>query len=186
MIGRPVLIAASALLLVACQREERSFEPRPATGETVERVALSPLAPGQSAPVHDVTEKGKQYEDNAYHMNNGKRLFAWFNCTGCHGNGGGGSGPALMDDQWIYGSSIENIVATIREGRPNGMPSFRGKIPDDEIWEIASYVRSMGRYVPKDVAPGRNDDLNPHPAENRLPAGTPRSGSIPPSASMPQ
>ena len=81
-------------------------------------------------------------------MSQGKQLFTWFNCTGCHANGGGGSGPPLMDDNWIYGGSIENIVATIREGRPNGMPSFRGRIPDDQIWEIAAYVRSMGGNVP--------------------------------------
>jgi cytochrome c oxidase cbb3-type subunit 3 len=43
-----------------------------------------------------------------------------------------------MDEKWIYGDAIENIVATIREGRPNGMPSFRGRIPDDQIWQIAA------------------------------------------------
>jgi cytochrome c oxidase cbb3-type subunit III len=180
----PLLLAA--LVLAGCQREERSFKPAPPTGETVERVALSPLSPGQHAPIADETEKGKEYDQNAFHMNNGKRLFDWFNCSGCHGGaGGGGSGPALSDDKWIYGSSIENIVATIREGRPNGMPSFRGLIPDDQIWEIASYIRSMGRYVAKDVAPGRNDDMNPRPAENRLPPGEPQSGSIPPGAMSP-
>ena len=62
-----------------------------------------------------------------------------------------------MDDNWIYGGSIENIVHTIREGRPNGMPAFRGKIPDDQIWQIAAYVRSMSGNVPKDAAPGRDD-----------------------------
>jgi cytochrome c oxidase cbb3-type subunit 3 len=78
-------------------------------------------------------------------------------------------------------------VQTIREGRPNGMPSFRGKIPDDQIWELAAYVRSMGRYIPKDVAPGRNDDMHPRPAENSLPRNTPGpGGTVPPSAQMPQ
>jgi cytochrome c oxidase cbb3-type subunit III len=83
------------------------------------------------------------YENSAYQATQGKKLFAWFNCTGCHTNGGGGSGPALMDDEWLYGSRIENIVASIAEGRPNGMPSFRGKIPDEQIWQLAAYVRSL-------------------------------------------
>ena len=74
-----------------------------------------------------------------------------------------------MDDNWIYGSSIENIHATIRDGRPNGMPSFRGKIPDDQIWQIAAYVRSLAGNASSGSAPGRNDDMMPHPAENRLP-----------------
>ena len=73
-----------------------------------------------------------------------------------------------MDGRWIYGGEIENIVATIREGRPNGMPSFRGKIPDQQIWELAAFVRSLSGNVPKDAATSRNDDMNAHPAENRM------------------
>ena len=72
----------------------------------------------------------RDYENNAFHISRGQRLFRWFNCNGCHANGGGGMGPALMDDEWRYGGSIEQIYATIIEGRPNGMPSFRGKITD--------------------------------------------------------
>lgn len=48
-----------------------------------------------------------------------------------------------MDNKWIYGSSIEHIVSSIREGWPNGIPSFRGQIPDEQIWRISAYVRSM-------------------------------------------
>jgi cytochrome c oxidase cbb3-type subunit 3 len=51
--------------------------------------------------------------------------------------------PDLMDDEWIYGSRLEQIHATIVEGRPNGMPAWGGKIPDQQIWQIAAYVRSM-------------------------------------------
>jgi len=184
---RRAAAAILCLVLIACQREERSFEPKPKGGETQETVALSTTSPGAGGPVTEQTDKGAEYESNAYHMSQGKRLFGWFNCSGCHANGGGGSGPALMDDQWIYGSRIENIVSTIREGRPNGMPSFRGKIPDDQIWEIAAYVRSLGRYVRKDVAPGRNDSIQARPAENRLPVLTPQQGGIvSPAESMPQ
>src|SRR5690606_21238546 len=79
--------------------------------------------PGPGGPEAVNTGTGRDYEENAFHISQGKRFYTWFNCVGCHGNGGGGSGPALMDDAWIYGSAIENIAATIREGRPNGMPS---------------------------------------------------------------
>ena len=54
------------------------------------------------------------------------------------------------------------------------MPSFRGKVPDDQIWQLAAYVRSMSGNVPKAAAPGRNDDMHPRPAENRMPAGRAR------------
>jgi cytochrome c oxidase cbb3-type subunit 3 len=57
--------------------------------------------------------------------------------------GGGGIGPALMDDVWIYGKEPGNVFATIVEGRPNGMPAWRGKIPEYQIWQIVTYVESL-------------------------------------------
>jgi len=186
---RKTLPAAFSLLLLAgaCEREERTFRADPIATETDEKIALVSLSPGSGPPVEQRTGKGKEYENNAFHVSQGKRLYTWFNCNGCHSNGGGGSGPPLMDDRWIYGDKIENIVQTIREGRPNGMPSFRGKVPDDQIWELAAYVRSMSGNLSKDVAPGRNDDMHPRPAENREPSNPPvPGGSVPPSADMPQ
>jgi len=181
------MLAMATVLLAGCEREERAFRPDPVGNETQEKIALTTNAPGEGAPIEQRTGKGKEYESNAFHVSQGKRLYASFNCNGCHSNGGGGSGPALMDDRWIYGGSIENIHSTIEEGRPNGMPSFRGKVPDDQIWEIAAYVRSMGRYIDKDVAPGRNDDLNARPAESSLDRREPApGGSVPPSAEAPQ
>ena len=99
-------------------------------------------------------------------MNEGKRLFAWFNCVGCHAHGGGGMGPPLIDERWIYGSAPENIYSTIVEGRPNGMPSFRGKIPDYQVWQLVAYVRALGGLAPKDAAPGRNDEMHVGRPEN--------------------
>jgi cytochrome c oxidase cbb3-type subunit 3 len=77
-------------------------------------------------------------------INEGKRLYSWFNCVGCHANGGGGMGPPLIDATWIYGSTPANIYSSIMEGRPNGMPAFYGKIPEQEAWKIVAYVRSLG------------------------------------------
>jgi cytochrome c oxidase cbb3-type subunit III len=179
----PLLLLAA--MLAACEREERSFRSAPAN-ETREQIALSSLSPGPNPPNEVRSGKGKEYEGNAFHLSQGKKLFTWFNCSGCHGNGGGGSGPALMDDKWIYGGEIENIVATIREGRPNGMPSFRGKIADDQIWELAAYVRSMSGNAPSSAAPTRNDDIQAHPAENRMPQQPPAAGNVPASAERPQ
>ena len=182
-----VLMPCAGLLLSACEREQREFRPRNVANESEEKITLVGLSPGPTGPVEEKSGKGKEYENNAYHLSQGKKLFSWFNCVGCHGNGGGGSGPPLMDDKWIYGGSIENIVATIREGRPNGMPSFRGKVPDDQIWQLAAYVRSMSGNVPMDAAPSRNDDMHPGPAENRRPTRPPVSdGTAPPATQMPQ
>jgi len=168
---------ALATLLAACAREDRPLRSEPVLNENKESIALSSNAPGLGGPVEYKTGTRSQYEKVAFQVSQGKKLFTWYNCSGCHANGGGGSGPALMDDVWIYGSSIENIAASIREGRPNGMPTFRGKIPEDQIWQIAAYVRALGGFVSSDVASSRHDEMYAHPGEGRLPAPPERTTS---------
>ncbi len=78
-------------------------------------------------------------------------------------------GPSLMDDEWIYGGRLEQIHQTLVQGRPNGMPAWGGKIPDEQIWQIAAYVRSMS--LPADFGGAeRADALADRP--HRMP-GTP-------------
>ena len=81
------------------------------------------------------------------------------NCVGCHSHGGGGMGPALMDDEWRYGSRIDQIASSIAEGRPNGMPSWRAKLTDEQIWQLATYVRSLAGQVRKDAVGARTDTM---------------------------
>ena len=73
-----------------------------------------------------------------------------------------------MDEEWRYGGSIEQIHASIVQGRPNGMPSFRGKVPDDQVWEIAAYVRSLSGNVPKYVAGGGRQGMAVAPPTSRV------------------
>ena len=74
----------------------------------------------------------------------GPRLYTWFNCAGCHGGkGGGGIGPPLADNDWIYGGQPENIFQTIVQGRPNGMPAFGSQIADAQLWKIVAFVRTL-------------------------------------------
>ncbi|HEU0097048.1 MAG TPA: c-type cytochrome, partial [Rhizomicrobium sp.] len=64
----------------------------------------------------------------------GMRDFDNFNCSGCHmGNGGGGMGPALSNDTWLYRSSPGNIYLSIAQGRGAGMPAFGAMLPDRTI-----------------------------------------------------
>lgn len=174
--GGAVLALFLALALAGCKREERDYKPTPAAAAREQAITLSPLQPGGSRPALVVPN---EYEESAYAVAEGQRLYRWYNCNGCHANGGGGSGPALMDDQWIYGSAPANIVATILEGRPNGMPAFGGKIPDQQAMQIAAYVRSMSGLLPKDVAPGRTDHLNAKQPESSTEQLTPRAAAPP-------
>ena len=137
------VLALVALMIGGCERESRKFEPSTPGAGASDRSAAAEMV--------------GRYERNAYALAAGKRLWSWYNCSGCHANGGGGSGPALMDDVWIYGGDAPSIAQTIAEGRPNGMPAFGGRIPKDEIWQLAAYVRSMAALAPQDAAPNRDD-----------------------------
>lgn len=76
----------------------------------------------------------------------GRALFHSMNCVGCHApQGGGGIGPPLSDHVWIYGGEAAQIFMTIMQGRPNGMPSFANALPEDAIWKLAAYVRTLSR-----------------------------------------
>jgi cytochrome c oxidase cbb3-type subunit 3 len=60
------------------------------------------------------------------------------------------------------------------------MPSWRGKITDEQIWQLAAYVLSMSGNITSDVAPGRNDDLQAKPPENTMSSEPPAPGGAVP------
>ena len=169
-------VLAVAALLAACERERRDFHQPPSAATAIASLRMSDVVAGgrqAAAPLPNA------YEENAYALAEGKRLYAWYNCNGCHAAGGGDKGPALMDDVWIYGSEPANVFATIVQGRPNGMPAFGGRIPEHEVWQIVAYVRSMSGQVDKSAAPSRNDDMQAKPAENRTDRQTPVPAAVP-------
>jgi len=170
------LLVPALLALPACKREERTFRVEAPSADAVQTVAVSALYPGTQPTTGPVKN---DYEQNAYALAEGKRLFAQYNCNGCHANGGGGMGPPLIDDEWLYGYEPQQVYATILQGRPNGMPAFMGKIPDFQVWELAAYVRSMSGLVPSSAAPGRNDDMKGPPPENSANPTPPKNTRVP-------
>jgi cytochrome c oxidase cbb3-type subunit 3 len=177
------LLVILSLLEPGCKREERSVRVGPPTGEATSKHQLSSLQAGGVSPLPPVKNP---YEENALALSQGKQLFQSFNCNGCHANGGGNIGPPLMDSDWIYGSEPENIYSDIVEGRPNGMPSFRGKINEDQVWRIAAYVRSLSGQAAKNAESGRNDDIKGPTPPSSMEKQTPKQASIPKSTEMPQ
>jgi cytochrome c oxidase cbb3-type subunit 3 len=111
------------------------------------------------------TSLNNPYEGNAYAISQGQQLFGQYNCAGCHFHGGGGIGPALMDEDWIYGDAPANIYQSIAEGRPNGMPSYGGHIPEVQIWQLVTYVRSVGGLQPQPAVSPRADEMQARRAE---------------------
>jgi cytochrome c oxidase cbb3-type subunit III len=168
-----LLLGAAALTLAACDREEHHSRSKP-LGETVPAAVSPPtIFPGDSSPP-PLDPRAKLYDNNANAISMGQTLYMQMNCVGCHSHGGGGMGPPLMDDQWRYGGRIDQIAATIADGRPNGMPSWRGKLTEDQIWNLAAYVRSLSGLPSKDAVSSRSESmsagtpqtLTPHPETN--------------------
>jgi cytochrome c oxidase cbb3-type subunit 3 len=78
-------------------------------------------------------------------------------CAACHGNNGVGAYgyPSLVDDQWLWGGSLEDIKTTIaygvRNSNPNSrqseMPAFGGgdALNDEQLGNVAEYVLSLSK-----------------------------------------
>ncbi|HDK37733.1 MAG TPA: cytochrome-c oxidase, cbb3-type subunit III [Thiolapillus brandeum] len=79
-----------------------------------------------------------------YVVRSAKVLFG-DNCAACHGAGGAGNPgfPALVDDAWLYGGTIENIEATITTGKKGMMPKMGGaQLTDAEIDKLANAIHN--------------------------------------------
>jgi cytochrome c oxidase cbb3-type subunit 3 len=176
------LIGVAALIAGAgCEREARRLNEKPVP--PAERfVAQVPLQPGPTL----VTDSAEGvYDDNAFGTSEGQALFDQMNCSGCHANGGGGMGPALMDDEWTYGSTPTQIFASIAEGRSNGMPTWKYRLTNEQIWQLVAYVRSLSSLTPKGARPGRNDHMSVKPAPMQTPHAKPKNSGLPGSAQRP-
>ena len=177
------------LAVASCKREERGLRVSPPSASAARTISLTDFHAGATGSAPATQQAGgspivpghvsNEYEQNGYAMSEGKRLYNYFNCVGCHFHGGGGIGPPLMDDTWIYGSEPEQIHATILEGRPNGMPAFRGKVADYQVWQIIAYVRSMSGLADKGAAPGRDDHMSGKKPENSTEKMKPQQATEP-------
>lgn len=145
MTADPRMFAALAagLVLGACEREEARLEREAVpSGANPQVVRTSELQPGTPVPGARLVNP---FEGSDEAVHKGETFFTWFNCAGCHGAlGGGGIGPPLRDDDWIYGGRPDQIYMSILQGRPQGMPSYGGRIPDEVAWQIVEYVLSLG------------------------------------------
>ena len=56
------------------------------------------------------------------------------------------------------------------KGRPNGMPSWGGRIPEYQVWQIVAFVASLNNKQPKSVIPPRQDTIeqNPQTLQNKV------------------
>ena len=76
-------------------------------------------------------------------------------CAFCHGVAAEGDGPLapqgsdppdLTDATWVHGSTDGEIFTLIANGAGEGslMIPFKGKMPDQDLWHVVNYLRSLG------------------------------------------
>lgn len=138
---RFAMLSAASLMMLACSA---------CTGPPLEDAAQG-AAPSIGMPVGPIPgatqqPKGRSdpYGQDKVALSEGRQLFENYNCAGCHGDhAGGGMGPSLRDEDWVYGSSDAQVFNSIAEGRAKGMPAWGAKLPDEQIWKLVSYIKSL-------------------------------------------
>ena len=75
----------------------------------------------------------------------GKSLFASY-CTTCHGSDARGATgyPNLTDNDWLWGNTEQDIIATLTNGRNAAMPVLAAALGGDEgVNNMVKYVQSL-------------------------------------------
>jgi cytochrome c oxidase cbb3-type subunit 3 len=162
---RWVVMLCGVCAIAACER--RAGESSDTSGTTA--TSASPVSPEQSATSHllvaddslrfiehpEILPAGfpsrlkpllvqNPYEGDTRAIGVGAQLFVGYNCIDCHGaEGSGAMGPSFQDGRWHFGGSAGEVFESIYQGRPDGMPSWGGRISNDQIWMLTAYVRSL-------------------------------------------
>jgi len=89
--------------------------------------------------------------DNVDQVDRGREVFQT-SCIACHGENAKGNpelgAPNLTDNRWIYGGSLQRIIATIHGGRQGHMPTWDERLTPVEIKVLALYVDDLGKRTP--------------------------------------
>jgi cytochrome c oxidase cbb3-type subunit III len=161
-------VAAATLLiaglaLCACNEAQSNPAMPEAQGQPLDVPVGGNFPNGTSQP--PLESIAQQYQNNPHAIADGARLFDWYNCSGCHFHGAGGIGPAFDNDgQWIYGGRLDQIYASIYQGRPNGMPMWGNLLASSQIWELAAYVKSLSTQSASEATPTKPVAAAPGPA----------------------
>jgi cytochrome c oxidase cbb3-type subunit 3 len=115
-----------------------------AGGTNAPTLATMPIGPLPGQPETDLIEPVNPFGTDPVAVAEGRRLFTSYNCSGCHGDhAGGGMGPSLRDERWIYGGTDARIANSIATGRAHGMPAWGSKVTAEQTWKLAAYIKSL-------------------------------------------
>jgi len=125
-------------------------------GEVAEDIAAHEAANAELAGqlvAMDLAEFDPQSDLHRYAFSRGGSVFR-AQCSQCHGAGAAGAVgyPNLLDNDWLWGGSLEEIAYSVRHGirnetdpdaRWSQMPAFGDLLTEDEIATLASYVLTL-------------------------------------------
>jgi cytochrome c oxidase cbb3-type subunit 3 len=132
-----------ALTVVALSCGEPSSKQVGLSGRSNGSTTFVAVGPTPGPALHVVPESNPFGQDPMT-LNAGRLYFNRFNCSGCHGGrAGGGMGPSLRDAVWLFGNTDAQIFHSIAQGRGRGMPAWGEKLPDEVIWKLVAYIKSL-------------------------------------------
>jgi mono/diheme cytochrome c family protein len=96
---------------------------------------------GQNSPA----KKLNPYTGKPEAVQQGRGLWLQYGCSGCHGvGGGGGMAKPVIDGNWKFGGDDETLYKLVKgQIAAQTMPKIYNDMPDDELWKILAYVRSI-------------------------------------------
>ncbi len=112
------------------------------------RAQEHPVEPHTHAEGHALANPTEPTSDS---VATGRQRYV-FSCRPCHGNRGKGDGDMshaggvpsdLTDKVWQHGASDGEIFLVIKEGVSADMQAYKSQIPDDDIWHLVNYIRSL-------------------------------------------
>jgi cytochrome c oxidase cbb3-type subunit 3 len=163
MMRNGVLLVAGLLIVALAAGCRREFTTVAAGGPASTTDPVGPV-PGGIQPTHFRTNP---FTSDPVALQDGRRLFNWYNCSGCHGgHAGGGMGPSLRDPVWLYGDRDDQVFDSIAQGRSQGMPAWGSKIPELQIWELVAYIKSMGTPQEPEPPTEPSDEMVVDPQHN--------------------
>lgn len=108
------------------------------------RILILIVALGAVAQEHTPEREKNPLAGNAAAIAAGEKTYEQA-CQACHGGGGRGSerGPSLASGRFTRGGMDGEIFLNIRNGiKGTAMPGFGG-FPQEKIWQMVSYIRSL-------------------------------------------
>jgi putative heme-binding domain-containing protein len=113
-------------------------------------ILMLAVAAAQSQRDPQVPQTNPYTSETEVHQ--GRRLFD-SRCAGCHAKGGTGArGSNLAQPALVHAPDDAALYRVIRRGIPGTeMPSLP-LVTDREVWQLAAYVRSLGRQPAETVA----------------------------------